>query len=110
MENNQQTNNNKNTTYLETIRTINQKKGFCCNCVRTVWLTEDAVAVLDAADQVHAVDLAGLGALLDDHRQPAVHAVLARQQVPELLGSALIINLKLVLQGDKLFHQGTLCL
>lgn len=51
-------------------------------------LTEDAVAVLNAADEVHAVDLAGLGALLDDHRQAAVHAVLACQQVTELLGSA----------------------
>jgi hypothetical protein len=53
-------------------------------------LTEDAVAAGDAADEVHAVDLVGLGALLDDHREPAVHAVLARQQVAELLGSAVL--------------------
>jgi hypothetical protein len=49
--------------------------------------TYDGVRVLNGAHEVHLLDVVGLGALLDDHRQSRLHVVLALQSLAELLGS-----------------------
>ena len=49
---------------------------------------DDAVAVLDLADEVHLVDGAGAGALLDDHGEAdVVHVELVGEALLELLGA-----------------------
>lgn len=49
--------------------------------------TDDGVAAVDGADEVHALDSARLDALLDDHRDRCVELALQVEALPELLGA-----------------------
>lgn len=67
----------------EVLRGLAERAG----CVDHV-VDDDAVGSLDRADEVHAVDLVGLDALLDDHGEARVgQAVLADEPLAELLGA-----------------------